>query len=179
MKKVLLIALVIGSLFSLQAQTNLTVEVESGKSEVGSYEFTLGGAGTHIDGESAVGVDLSLSTNPFKFAPNVWVGIVQGLYWEPDFAGSTDLNINYSWHLFKELYVNTGWSAGVEYTDVETESEDGTENVSFEGFFRTGPEVTFQYYVGDNAFLYSGVNYDFVSQGEDGFRYSFGIGLAF
>lgn len=176
MKNIIVIALlVLTSVVGLNAQDTNQVS----KSETGNWEFTLGGSGTNIDGENAVGLDVSLSTNPFKFAPSLWVGVVQGLYWEPDFAGSTDVNVNWSWHVFKGLYLNTGWSAGVEYSDVESESADGTESVSFEGYFRTGPEATFQYYVEDNAFIYAGVNYDFVTQGEDGFRYSVGVGLAF
>ncbi len=153
------------SLVSVGAQTN---EADSGKSEYGSYEVTLGGYGTSVDGENQVGLDFSVSTNPLEQAPNVWVGVVQGVYWEPTFSASTDLNVNYSWHVYKELYLNTGWSGGALYT---TKTIDA---------WRSGPEATFQYYVGDSAFLYTGVNYDvFLTEGKKGFRYSFGVGLTF
>ena len=133
----------------------------------GGIELTFGGAGTDIDGESEFGFDFSLSTNPFEARPEVWVGIVQGFYWEPSFAGSTDLFVDWSHNLWKEtLFANVGWSVGSVYD-------------TSDHYWRTGPELTLQYCVADNAFIYSGVNYDFVTKGENGFRYSFGIGLSF
>jgi len=173
MKKLLTILLVAVTMLTASAQTNtltLAPDATSGKSEAGSYELTLGGGGTSVDGENEVGLDFSISTNPFKQAPNLWLGLSQGVAWEPKLSGSTDVNANWSWHLFKALYLNTGWSAGVVYSRGDGE---------FDSYWRTGPEATFQYYVGDNAFVYSGVNYDVITRGESGFRYSFGIGLSF
>jgi hypothetical protein len=148
---------------------SLTNAVEEAKS-AGGWEVTLGGGGVDVNGQSEFGLDISVSHNPFESLPNLWFGIVQGSYWEPSFSGSTDLNVNWSSHLTGELYVNTGWSGGVVYDNDTT-----TDTI-----WRTGPEVTFQYYVGEgNAFIYAGVNYDFVSEGDNGFRYGFGIGLSF
>jgi hypothetical protein len=138
----------------------------SGK-EFGGIEVTLGGAGTEIDNESSFGLDFSISTNPFERIPQVWVGIVQGLFWEPTFAGSTDLTLEWSQPIWKDtLYVNPGWSVGSVY--------DRNDYI-----WRTGPQLTFQYYTSDNAFIYAGANYDIVSKGDNGFRYSFGVGLSF
>lgn len=164
------------SLVGLNAQTNVvdttkTVNVETnapdGK-EFGGYEITLGGAGVSIKGDNELGLDFSISSNPFEKVSNLWLGVAQGLYWEPNFAGSTDIFADWNTHLFKELYLNTGWSVGTVY-DKKSSS-----------YYRTGPEVSFQYYTSDNAYIYVGANYDFVSKGEDnGLRYSFGVGLSF
>jgi hypothetical protein len=186
MKKLILTLVAAVALLTVNinaADTNtvaLEATEEVGKSEAGGYEFTLGGSGETLDGESSYGLDFSISTNPLESAPNVWFGLVQGLYWEPKISGSTDINVNYSQHLFKELYVNVGWSAGVVYA--RGEDEEGVKSTDY--FFRTGPEVTFQNYVGDNAFIYAGVNYDLKTWREEGaseggFRYSFGVGLSF
>ena len=142
--------------------------VESGKKS-GAWEFTLGGGGTEIKGESAFGMDFSISTNPFKKRPEIWIGIAQGLYWEPTFAGSTDLFVDWSWNLWKDtLYLNTGWSVGGVY-----------DNSGTSAIWRTGPEATLQYYTSDNAFIFAGLNWDFQSRGDNGLRYSFGVGLSF
>jgi hypothetical protein len=144
---------------------------ESGKTS-GGWELTLGGGGTSIDGENTIGFDFSLSTNPLKARPEVWVGIAQGLYWEPTFAGSTDLFVDWSQNLWKDtLYANIGWSGGALY-----DNREGSDVI-----WRTGPEFTLQYYTSDNAFIYAGVNYDvFSSDKQEGnWRYSFGVGLTF
>jgi len=116
-------------------------------------------------------LDFSISTNPLKARPEIWVGLVQGLYWEPTFAGSTDLFVDWSQNLWNDtLYLNVGWSGGALY-----------DNSGANAIWRTGPEATLQYYTSDNAFIYAGVNYDVFSsdKNEGGFRYSFGIGLSF
>jgi len=176
-KYITLIGLAVLSLVSVSAQTDTntvatvsTNAVESGK-EFGSYELTLGGGGESINGESTFGLDFSLSTNPLKVRPEVWVGLAQGLYWEPDFAGSTDIFADWSQALWKEkLYANLGWSVGALYTNKNLDT------------WRTGPELTLQYYTTGNAFIFAGVNYDVWQSNKDndnGFRYSFGIGFTF
>lgn len=164
---ILILALV--AAFGLSAQTTnsvITTNSVSGKSS-GGYELTLGGAGTSVNGQNEVGADISLSTNPFNSRPEVWLGVSQGVSWSPKFAGSTDLFADWSQNIWREkLYANLGWSGGATY---------GGETV-----WRSGPELTLQYYVSDDAFVYAGVNYDaVVSKGDKGFRYSFGIGLSF
>lgn len=175
-KYITLLALVLGlAVTNAQTNTNLlaldsTNSLSSGKSS-GGWELTLGGGGTEINGESAFGLDFSLSTNPLQARPEIWVGLAQGLYWEPSFAGSTDLFIDWSQNLWKDtLYVNVGWSGGALY-------DNGDSDV----IWRTGPEVTFQFYTSDSAFIYAGVNYDVFSsdKNEGNWRYSFGIGLSF
>ena len=155
---------------SAYSQTNT---VDGGKT-AGSWEFTIGGGGISSNSDNTVGFDVSVSTNPFTPRPEVWVGVVQGLYWEPSFAGSTDIFVDWSQAIFPSklndsVYINVGWSGGCLYGDYN-------ENPSW----RTGPEFTLQFYPSDNAFIYGGVNYDvFSSDGaEGGFRYSIGIGLA-
>lgn len=173
MKNIFITTIVAFGLLSVSAQTNVleaTPLADDGK-QAGGWEFTLGGGGESFEGENVFGLDLSLSTNPFQARPEVWVGMVQGLYWEPSFAGSTDLFIDWSQNLWNEvLYANIGWSGGVLY-------DNGDSDV----VWRTGPELTLQYYTADNAFIYAGVNYDVFSSddNEGGFRYSFGIGLSF
>lgn len=179
-----LIAVVLVGFSALAADTNsiatpslslTNAPVEEGGKTSGGWELTLGGGGVTIDGENSFGLDFSLSTNPFKSRPEVWVGVAQGLYWEPKFAGSTDLFVDWSQSILPSklddsLYMNVGWSGGVLYGDWEQNP-----------IWRTGPEATLQYYTSDNAFIYAGVNYDvFSSDNNEGeFRYSFGIGLSF
>jgi hypothetical protein len=153
---------------------SLTNAADSGKA-YGGYELTLGGGGTSIDGENAFGIDVSLSTNPFEKRPEIWVGVAQSLYWEPKFAGSTDLFVDWSQPILPsklddKLYLNVGWSGGVLYGDYDQNPT-----------WRTGPELTLQYYTSGNAFIYAGVNYDVFESNkqEGGFRYGFGIGLTF
>lgn len=166
------VGLVLGLGFGAFANgtTNEVASADSGKTTPFAIEITLGGGGaTTINGESTFGVDFSVSTNPFKNLPDIWVGIAQGAYWEPTFAGSTDFFVDYAIRIYKEdLYLNLGWSGGIVY---DTESS----------FWRTGPEATFQYYFTDAAYLYVGANYDFNldSKVEDGIRYGFGFGLHF
>lgn len=131
----------------------------------GGYEITLGGGGEVIDGINAYGLDFSISTNPLKSLPNLWLGYAQGAYWEPVFAGSSYVYADWNTHLFSELYLNSGWSVGVVYGDGH--------------YFRTGPQLTLQYYVTVSSFIYAGANYDINEQRRNGFRYSFGIGMAF
>lgn len=158
----------LGLLTASADETSLVSTNDAGKSTPFSVEITLGGSGLNIDGESSFGMDFSVSTNPFEQLPNLWTGVAQGLYWEPTFAGSTDIFVDWSTHLFYELYVNTGWSVGGVYNETSVN-------------WRTGPEVTFQYYIGDNAFIYAGANYDLWldNNDENGFRYGFGVGLTF
>lgn len=162
---------------NLNAQTNVAlsspVTVEDAGKESGQWEITLGGGGTELNGESVFGMDFSISTNPLKFRPEVWVGLAQGLYWEPSFAGSSDLFIDWSQAILPtkfddRLYLNVGWSGGALYDTQELYQ------------WRTGPEATLQYYPADSVFIYAGVNYDvWVSQGDKGgWRYGFGIGMS-
>lgn len=179
-KTILAIALALVAVISVNAQTNsvattnavtaLTTNAPAEKLS-GNWELTLGGGGETFEGESYFGLDFSLSTNPLEARPEVWVGIAQSLYWEPSFAGSTDLYVDWSQSITDSINVNVGWSGGVLY---DNDSE--TEHV-----WRTGPEATVQYYTADNAFIYAGVNYDVYrsDKNEGGFRYSFGIGLSF
>lgn len=143
-----------------------TNSVPSGK-EYGGWELTLGGAGETVNGESSFGLSVSLETNPFKSRPEVWLGVSQEVNWTPSFSGSTDLFADWAWKVYKDtVFLNTGWSVGSVYDNEST-------------VWRTGPEVSLQWYTSDNAFIYAGVNYDIVNKGDNGFRYSFGIGLAF
>lgn len=138
--------------------------------EYGGYELTFSAGGAAFGDEDYFGLDVSLSSNPFEKLPNLWLGVSQGIYWEPSFAGATDLFADWNTHLFGELYVNTGWSAGVVY-DKST------------SYFRHGPEVSFEYYLnGGSTFLIAGANWRFNESGsgvKDGLDYTFGIGLAF
>lgn len=167
----ILLMLILGSVV-IHAQTNQTSLTETNKSEekeYGSVEITLGAAGTTINGKSSGGFDFSVSVNPFKKASSIWVGIVQGMYWEPEFSGSTDVFADWVFPIYKDtVYLQPGWSVGAVYDSKSTE------------MWRTGPELTLQYWVGESSFVYVGANYDlFVSKGDSGLRYSCGIGFSF
>lgn len=156
--------IVLSLLASLSVATAQTPEAPTQ-----NWELTLGGSGQSVKNQaSSVGVDVSLSTNPLESLPNLWFGAVQGVYWEPSFSGSTDINSNWNFHVYKNLYLNTGWSVGALYSTHELET------------WRTGPQATFELYIGDNAFIYTGVDYDLWlsnREAESGFRWSFGVGL--
>ncbi len=140
----------------------------SGKSEPMSIEVTFGGGGISVGDTHEFALDFSFSLNPIAKLPNLWFGVNESVAFYPNFAGSTDLFSDWVTHIYKQLYVNTGWTVGTVYAKDE------------DFVYRTGPEVTFQFYVKDNAFIYAGANYDIVGkQNDNGFRYSFGIGLTF
>lgn len=177
MNKVIVLIVSLIAWASVQAaETNVieTTNSVASKSEVGSVEFTLGGSGSfnRKGNDHEVGLDVSLAINPLKFCPTIWAGVNQSFYWDEDagIAGSTDLNLNHSQHLFWDLYLNIGWSVGTFY-------EEGTDLT-----FRSGPELTAQYYLTDNSFIYSSINYDYHlnhrGDNEDGVRYSVGLGLS-
>ena len=140
-------------------------------------ELTLGGAGITIPhtGETSFGVDVGFSIQPLKYP--IWFNLSQSLAWEPSFAGSTDVGADWSWAIVTDkLYLNTGWSVGAVY-DTSTLG------------WRSGPEISLEYYTSGNVFLYVGANYDLINKESGGgwivgdnnspFRYSFGIGWAF
>lgn len=175
MKNTLTIVLLMLTLVMVNAQTNvlntntvsLSTNVVSEAKEYGGYEITLGGSGSTVKNKSEGGLDFTLSSNPFKKAPQVWIGVAQSVYFAPSFSGSTDLYSDWNTQLTDKLYLNTGWSGGFVYD---------TKDASL---LRTGPEVSLEYYTSDNSFIYVGANYDMVTKGSSGLRYSFGIGLAF
>lgn len=145
------------------------VSDDAGKLDKQGWELTLGGDGITVNGKTQFALDFSLETNPIKPLRSLWMGFAQSFSWEPILAGSTDLLVEWSWHVWKDLYVNTGYQGGIVYSNYKDDPS----------YWRHGPEITAQYYVGDNAFIYAQINYDFVTRGDDGVRYSAGIGLAF
>ena len=141
------------------------------KKDYGKYDLTLGGDGFTSPHTLKNGFefDVSLTTDHFARLTNLWVGLDQGMGWEPSFAGSTDFT---SWWPFgvyaDKVYFNPGWSAGVTYGE-------GDPSV-----FRSGPLVECQYFFWDTTFLYGDINYDLLqSRGNGNFRYSFGFGIEF
>ena len=174
MKRIIaVISITAASIVGLNAQTNdtatnalsapaLTVGTNSASGdtgkEYGSYELTLSGGGVTAPktGDTQFGIDVSLSVDPFKKAPNVWVGVAQSLSWEPSFAGETDVFSDYSWHIYQQLWLNTGWSGGISYDTTAT-------------VWHTGPEASLEYYIGNSSFLFAGANFDLPSKGDSGF----------
>ena len=188
MNKNILIAIVALGLISSSAiaQTNtqsvptvVTNAVADDDSKPWTVELTLGGGSIVVPktGEAETSLDFSIEVNPFKKLPNVWVGFQQSVAWTPTFAGSTDLIGEYSWHIYKNLWLNTGWTVGAVYDNESSPA------------WRTGPEATAQFYIGNSAFIYGGVNYDLVqwgqnidkalANGENPFRFAWGIGTTF
>jgi len=149
-KYIVSLILLVALTFSVNAQTNISTNAitapslsltnaPAAENEYGSWELTLGGGGESLNGESYFGLDFSIGTNPFEKRPEVWITLAQSLYWEPTFAGSTDVSVNWSWNvlpnIFKDnLNLNTGWSGGALY-----------DNQGSDVVWRTGPETTFQF----------------------------------
>ncbi len=136
----------------------------------GGYELTIGmdGVVSPKAGKSEVALDFSLSTNPFKQLHNLWIGIEQAVAWEPHFAGSTDLSVEWAFNLYKEtLYLNVGWSVGASYDGIS------------ELIFQTGPQATLQYYTSDSAFVFVGANWDVTANGQNELPYYAGVGICF
>lgn len=140
------------------------------KKDYNKIDLTVGASGTVINGQSTSGLDVSVSINPFKNLQNLWVGVAQGLYWQPSFAGSTDVDVDWNFPIYGNFYGQAGWAGGAVY---DVENSDAT-------YWRTGPELIAQYYVSDDAYLYVGYNYDICTKSaNDGHRWSIGIGLEF
>lgn len=194
----LLTAALVGLGFGANAQTNsvstddtnaikapkLTLEGDSSTTDTNKdydkIDLTLGSAGTSYGGHNEVGVDVSLSIDPFKQLPSLWVGVSQSLYWQPAFQGSTDVDADWAIDIYKEkVYLDPGWSVGDVY---------GAK--SYNNVFRTGPEVTLQYYVSDDVYFYGTANYDLLTKEsngswqtsnnkDNGWRWSIGLGWEF
>jgi hypothetical protein len=140
-------------------------------------EFQLGGSGltNPRTGETSFGFNTSLSIQPLS--KPIWFGVSQELGWEPSVFGATDLDSAWSWDIVKDkLSLNTGWSVGATY-DRHTLG------------WRTGPEISLEYYTSGNAFIIVGANYDlfskqsshapWVTAKDNALRYFFGIGISF
>lgn len=154
--------------------------MDESKSKGWPVELTLGAGGITVPGtgHTEFGFNFTLSVQPLSVP--IWFGISQELGWEPTLAGATDLDAAWAFSLIKDkLYLNAGWSGGATY-DRETLG------------WRTGPELSLEYYTTGNAFIFVGVNYDLAvrdssgswhiaegSSGLNNLRPSAGIGIAF
>ena len=197
MKQILLTLLtvaLVGLGFGANAQTNtvnnddtnaiktpkLTLEGTNSADakDYNKIDLTLSSAGTSYGGHNEVGVDVSLSIDPLKDLPDLWVGISQSLYWQPKFAGSTDIDGDWNVHIYKQVYLQGGWSFGDVY---------GSDSFNL---LRTGPEAILQYYVSDDVYFYGCVNYDLLTKDShggwqtdnrdnNGWRWSIGLGWEF
>lgn len=141
-------------------------------------ELTFGAGGITVPetGETEFGFNFTLSAQLTKLP--IWFGVSQELGWTPTLAGATDLYADWSWDLVKDkLSLNTGWSVGAVYD---------REQIGW----RTGPEISLEYYTSGNAFIFIGANYDLAARdsagswhttdsGFNNLRYSAGIGIAF
>jgi hypothetical protein len=163
----LLIALFTASVLAADTNTIATVATNAAP-DYDKVDITLSGSGTTIHGQSEFGLDVSASINPIAQASDLWFGVSQSLYWQPKFAGSTDVDADWSIHVYGQVYALPGWSVGGVY-----DGQGGN-------FVRTGPEIIGQYYMGDDVYAFGQVNYDFVTDnGERGWRYALGIGWEF
>jgi len=180
MKKLIAVGALLGLLFTglMQAQVASGVGLLDSQDlqsvfltnpSQGGMELLIGGSGESSRNDlSYLGGDVSLTYSPWTLP--IWVGVGQGLWYEGEddsVLANTDLFVDYSIPLWKEsLYLNPGWSVGVVYGNTKP-------------IWRTGPECWLQYYVGENAFIYGGLNYDMNSWGGNGIRYGLGIGISF
>ena len=146
--------------------------------DFGKYDITFSSAGSSYGGNHQVGVDFSVSSNPFEKLPNLWAGVSQSLYWAPSFGGSTDVDADWNYNVYGNFYVQGGWSVGDVY------------GAGLENLIRTGPEFIAQYYLSNDTYLYGAINYDLlVKQGgggwttsnsdNNGVRWSLGLGVEF
>jgi hypothetical protein len=137
--------------------------------DVTKHDITISAGGLVLpsNGQSETALDFSFSFNPLASARNLWFGVAQSVAWSPQFAGSTDLDANWSVHIYKQLYLLPGWSVGTVY------------QANSAAVFRTSPELQAQYYLSDDVFLIGQVNYDLVSSGDNAFRWSLGLGWEF
>ena len=182
-----LFAVILG-LFSLTAfaQNTVTVTnyvtitntVASEGADFGKYDVTFASAGSSYGGQHQVGVDFSVSSNPFEKLSSLWIGISQSVYWEPSFGGSTDVSLDWNVNVTDKICVLGGWSIGDVY------------GAGVDNLIRTGPELIGQYYLSDDVFLYGQINYDLLTQqsgdgwqtsnsSNNGIRWSLGIGVEF
>ena len=146
--------------------------------DFGKYDLTVSSDGSHYGSQNQVGVDFSLSSNPFEDVSSLWVGISQSVYWAPSFGGATDLDADWNVSITDKFCVQGGWSVGDVY------------GAGVENLIRTGPEFIAQYYMSDDVYLYGAVNYDLLTQqgsggwqtsnsDNNGLRWSIGIGTEF
>lgn len=154
----------------------LTVTNE--ETDFGKYDITFSSAGSSYGGNNQVGIDFSVSTDPFKKFPDIWVGVSQSLYWAPSFGGSTDVDIDWNYNVYGNFCVQGGWSAGDVY------------GAGLENLIRTGPEFIAQYYLSNDTYLYGAINYDLLTKqssgkwttsnsDNNGVRWSLGFGVEF
>lgn len=197
MKKFLIIAIaaLTLSVFSVNAQNTVTVTnyvtitntvsadanaltATNAAPDFGKYDITFASAGSHYGSQNQVGVDVSVSTDPFESLSSLWVGVSQSLYWSPSFGGSTDVDADWNISITDKFCVQGGWSVGDVY------------GAGLENLIRTGPEFIAQYYMSDDVYLYGAVNYDLLTQqgsggwqtsnsSNNGVRWSLGIGCEF
>jgi len=156
----------------------LTLDGAKAESTGIPMELTFGAGGITVPetGETEFGFNFTLSAQLTKLP--IWFGVSQELGWSPTLAGATDLYADWSWTIVKDkLSLNTGWSVGAVYD---------REQIGW----RTGPEISLEYYTTGNAFIFIGANYDLATMdsggswhtGDSGFnnlRYNAGIGIAF
>lgn len=161
------------NMFGAYKVTNAVVTIDTNsveKKDWGKYDVTLGGDATTSvrSGKSTFEVDLSISTNPFRKLPNLWLGMEQSVGFEPSFSGATDASAYWSFGIYHDkVFLNPGWSCGEVYGGGPS-------------YTRTGPIMELQWYAGDDVFIYTDVDYDALqSRGSGGIRYSFGIGMEF
>ena len=157
---------------------NALVTTNADSKDYNKIDLTLSSAGTSYNGQNEVGLDVSVSIDPFKDLPQLWVGVSQSLYWTPALAASTDIDAIWNIAVTDKIYLNPAWSVGDVY---------GASDI--QNVIRTGPELYIQYYTSDNAYIYAGVNYDLLTKTSDqgwqtsssnnGWRWSIGIGLEF
>ena len=146
--------------------------------DFGKYDITFASAGSSYGGQNQVGVDFSISSNPFQDLSSLWFGVSQSLYWAPSFGGSTDVDVDWNVNITDKICVLGGWSVGDVY------------GAGVDNLIRTGPEVIAQYYLSNDTYLYGAVNYDLLTQqsgqgwqtsnsSNNGWRWSLGIGVEF
>ena len=175
------ITLLTASLFSfmtvsIMAQTNLVANAPTNApADFNKIDITLSSAGTSYGNQNESGFDFSVSIDPIEQLPSLWFGVSQSLYWAPQMAASTDVDVAWNFAITDKIYILPGWSVGDVYGG------------NIDNLIRTGPEVYIQYYINDTVYLYGGVNYDLVTKqanqgwsssgSNNGWRWSIGIGI--
>lgn len=159
---------------------NVTLSLESTNEVKGMpMELTLGGSGFQPkSGDSSYDLAFTFSAQLLKLP--IWFGIAQEVGWDPVGSGATDLYADWTMPVLNKLfddklYLNTGWSFGAVY---------GSDPLGW----RSGPEVSLEYYTSGNALIFAGINYDMITKDSrgwqvsgksSGLRFSIGIGISF
>lgn len=166
-------------LISLVSIVLMTMVVEAQFSD-SKWNFSLNGGGiTAVGGakDTVFANEVGMTYNGFLGLPQQFeTGIRQGIAYSSATGvggvwGRTAVPFDWNFTIYKNLKAYAGFESGVAYGD------------GMNAKWMLSPEVGFKYYVKEDLFLFTRVNYDFVvnsnfGRDEDAIRYGIGIGFS-